>query len=90
MLPDWARSLRDQYVTAGVPFFFKQWGQHGMVSLSRSRQYKTAWHDTTSGKYLVSLGKKAAGWELDGQEWNEMPRASATEYYKPAKFPSAY
>lgn len=26
MHPDWARSLRDQCQTAGVPFFFKQWG----------------------------------------------------------------
>ena len=26
MHPDWARSLRDQCSTAGVPFFFKQWG----------------------------------------------------------------
>lgn len=26
MHPDWARSLRDQCVPAGVPFFFKQWG----------------------------------------------------------------
>lgn len=26
MDPDWARSLRDQCVAAGVPFFFKQWG----------------------------------------------------------------
>ena len=24
--PDWFRSLRDQCVAAGVPFFFKQWG----------------------------------------------------------------
>jgi protein gp37 len=27
MHPDWARSLRDQCATAGVPFFFKQWGE---------------------------------------------------------------
>jgi protein gp37 len=27
MHPDWARSLRDQCVDAGVPFFFKQWGE---------------------------------------------------------------
>ena len=27
--PDWFRSLRDQSVAAGVPFFFKQWGEHG-------------------------------------------------------------
>lgn len=27
MHPDWARSLRDQCQVAGVPFFFKQWGE---------------------------------------------------------------
>ncbi|HET7631383.1 MAG TPA: phage Gp37/Gp68 family protein [Gemmatimonadaceae bacterium] len=25
---DWARSIRDQCLSAGVPFFFKQWGGH--------------------------------------------------------------
>lgn len=29
MHPDWARSLRDQCKAAGVPFFFKQWGEWG-------------------------------------------------------------
>lgn len=29
MHPDWALSLRDQCVAAGVPFFFKQWGEWG-------------------------------------------------------------
>lgn len=28
MHPDWARSLRDQCQRAGVPFFFKQWGEY--------------------------------------------------------------
>lgn len=27
MHPEWARSLRDQCTAAGVPFFFKQWGE---------------------------------------------------------------
>lgn len=27
--PDWVRSLRDQCELAGVPFFFKQWGEWG-------------------------------------------------------------
>lgn len=27
MHPDWVRSIRDQCVDAGVPFFFKQWGE---------------------------------------------------------------
>ncbi len=30
MHPDWARSLRDQCVAAGVPFLFKQWGEHSL------------------------------------------------------------
>lgn len=31
MHPDWARSLRDQCAAAGVPFFFKQWGEFTAV-----------------------------------------------------------
>lgn len=31
MHPDWARLLRDQCAEAGVPFFFKQWGQWAPV-----------------------------------------------------------
>lgn len=31
MHPDWARSLRDQCVAAGVPFLFKQWGEHSLA-----------------------------------------------------------
>lgn len=27
MHPDWARKVRDQCIAAGVPFFFKQWGE---------------------------------------------------------------
>ena len=27
MHPDWARAIRDQCTAAGVPFFFKQWGE---------------------------------------------------------------
>lgn len=32
MHPDWARGLRDQCAAAGVPFFFKQWGEWGELS----------------------------------------------------------
>ena len=35
MHPDWARSIRNQCVDAGVPFFFKQWGEWGI----RNDQY---------------------------------------------------
>ncbi|MCC0035435.1 MAG: phage Gp37/Gp68 family protein [Hoeflea sp.] len=36
MHPDWARSIRDQCKAAGVPFFFKQWGEWE-IALDRSR-----------------------------------------------------
>lgn len=32
MHPDWVRSLRDQCVAAGVPFFFKQWGGNKKIN----------------------------------------------------------
>jgi len=57
--PRWARDLRDQCATAGVPFFFKQWGQHRPPT-----ENDPAWR---------SLGKKAAGRLLDGRTHDEMP-----------------
>ena len=36
MHPDWARGIRDQCQAAGVPFFFKQWGEWS-VSIDRDR-----------------------------------------------------
>lgn len=41
MHPDWARSLRDQCVAAGVPFFFKQWGE--WVSILDREQNDPDW-----------------------------------------------
>jgi protein gp37 len=59
--PAWFRSLRDQCVGAGVPFFFKQWGEW-------------APDDPTAGHTAMRrVGKKAAGALLDGREWREFP-----------------
>lgn len=38
MHPDWARSLRDQCNAAGVPFFFKQWGEWAPLDSSADRK----------------------------------------------------
>ncbi len=40
MHPDWARGVRDQCVAAGVPFFFKQWGE--WLPLGQHPSAKTA------------------------------------------------
>jgi protein gp37 len=34
----WARSVRDQCIEAGVPFFFKQWGAHDEQGIRRGKK----------------------------------------------------
>jgi len=67
--PDWFRSLRDQCQAAGVPFFFKQWGEYVPVGPvdrgSATDPHEYAWE---------RVGKKAAGAMLDGREWREIPQ----------------
>lgn len=67
MRPGFVRSLRDQCQAAGVPFFFKQWGEYG-----------PNWLNDDNGKiegseWMDRMGKKAAGRLLDGRTWDEMP-----------------
>jgi protein gp37 len=53
MHPDWARSLRDQCAAAGVPFFFKQWGESIAGELAPNPDYpgdKGAWRLDQSGR----------------------------------------
>lgn len=75
MHPDWARSLRDQCAAAGVPFFFKQWGEW-----SPNRKYfgKLRYGDVEffdDGTQIVyRVWKKLAGRLLDGVEHNAFPR----------------
>lgn len=81
--PEWFRSLRDQCQAAGVPFFFKQWGEwRNDMDFVRE---KNLWDETRirSSGYtkiegyedaFVKVRKKAAGRQLDGREWNEYPR----------------
>lgn len=79
MHPDWACSLRDQCQEAGVPFFFKQWGEWkpGLDEfIEGDNRPRTAINlKSSSDEYQVMqrVGKKAAGRLLDGREWNEFP-----------------
>ena len=61
MQPSWVRSLHDTCSTAGVAFFFKQWGTLG---------------PDESGN-LIRLGKKRSGRQLDGRTWDELPAPRA-------------
>lgn len=51
MHPDWARSLRDQCAAAGVPFLFKQWGEHVVLAdgAEACRVCGCTWNNACSG-----------------------------------------
>ena len=78
MHPDWARSLRDQCKSAGVPFLFKQWGEwipmmgHDEGVPVRGEKFKHG-----DGTYMGLAGKKAAGRLLDGVRHEGFPRGEA-------------
>jgi protein gp37 len=73
MHPDWVRSLRDQCAAADVPFFFKQWGEWADADDFPS---ETQEHYDVLGlteRMNIRVGKRAAGRDLDGRTWDEMP-----------------
>jgi len=59
-IPEWFRSLRDQCQAAGVPYFFKQWGEWAPAP-------------NRTGLCMERIGKKAAGRLLDGRTWDQFP-----------------
>lgn len=65
--PVWIRSIRDQCINYGVPFFFKQWGS--------SKQYRKL--SALEGQSLIESGYnptiKNGGNVLDGTIHNEKP-----------------
>ena len=80
MHPDWVTSLRDQCQAAGVPFFFKQWGEwdvdyeHPTHIIMRDGTCEVINQgNSCSGVAIKKVGKKKAGRLLDGRTWEERP-----------------
>ena len=83
MHPDWVRSVRDQCQSAGVPFFFKQWGEWLPVGEMPTLEFKPiGGNDALSRFHLwgdfdknvsMKIGRKAAGRLLDGKEHDDLP-----------------
>lgn len=83
--PDWVRNLRDQAIAAGVPFFFKGWGDWVPQSqadedlyLGGYRSSGIEWPESpvellTEDNSVYHVGKKAAGRTLDGRTWDQYP-----------------
>jgi protein gp37 len=73
MHPDWVRSLRDQCQAAGVPFFFKQWGEWFP---DKKRIFENKRQMIFGDTVVHRIGKKAARSMLDGKEYKQYPEVS--------------
>ena len=93
MHPDWARQVRDDCAAAGVPFFFKQWGEWAPAEVAHVAAEQGAvvgeFHDGADfivgcgcskgdrGASMRRIGKRAAGGMLDGVVHHAWPEAHA-------------
>ena len=81
MHPDWARSMREQCAAAGVPYFFKRWGEWKPWEYADGdcSQYRCEYQQKNTGEYarhkklMIRVGKKAAGRNLDGRTHDWLP-----------------
>src|SRR5690606_36622083 len=85
MHPKWIRLVRDQCLEAGLPFFFKQWGEWAETEnyFDSDHQRRVLPDGTTyhverlaefgSTAVLRRVGKKSAGNLLDGRQHLQWP-----------------
>lgn len=76
MHPEWPRDLRNQCVAAGIPYFFKSWGEWLPASqwpTTLNRMYRSVKRCQMKSEHFYRVGKKAAGRLLDGRIWDQMP-----------------
>jgi protein gp37 len=74
--PAWADHLCKQCESAGIPFFFKQWGEWaplGHFTAPANRLFSQ--RIELDGYTFLKAGKKIAGRKLAGVEYNEFPTA---------------
>jgi protein gp37 len=85
----WATDIIEQCGAAGVARHFKQWGEWLEIDLQhylkaplrgdsrdgRRVKFDGEWRELreTMGGAFVRMGKKAAGRQINGREWNEFP-----------------
>jgi len=82
MNPNWARAVRDQCIAAGVPYWFKQWGEWAPIHEMRANEpgiKGKLWHNFDPDTTVCRIGKKAAGNLLDGQRWEQRPEVTDAE-----------
>lgn len=73
MHPDWARQLRDDCAVAGVPFFFKQWGEwtplgplYGDLEDTDDGHLEAVHLEVAEGKRVIQL--ESSGYIVEGHQ----------------------
>jgi protein gp37 len=72
MRSTWVRIIKDQCLIAGVPFFFKQWGEWLPFCQREAGQFANS-AGKQDNSWAWKVGKKVAGRRLDGLEYSELP-----------------
>lgn len=87
MHPDWVRLLRNRCIEAGVPFFFKQWGEwHPNCLCDKSTACKEISRPQPGKRGVMFKCGKHSGRKLDSRIWNEVPKTSKTPELIPCPF----
>ena len=75
MPPDAARSLRDQAVRNGIPFFFKQWGEWMPAAEAEAVEGRELKIEMAGSPpcLMAKVGKRQAGSMLDQAAWAQYP-----------------
>ncbi|MCI0402674.1 MAG: phage Gp37/Gp68 family protein [Acidobacteria bacterium] len=84
MHPAWARTIRDQCAAAGVPFFFKQWGEFGPIHIFDAERVLVPGETAGYTACMRRMGKHTAGRVLDGREHSDFPPQAAPFLQVPA------
>src|SRR6185369_9611923 len=74
MHPDWARLIRDQCQAAGVPFFFKQWGEWLPFKSGEFSSVPSWLHDRTPVCLVKPEGRAIRPYSLNDRPGHEMAR----------------
>lgn len=77
MHPAWARSLRDQCASAGVPFFFKQWGEFVPIITDHDGERLVCYEDGCGDLPQFSSERRFPVQTIDRQEMWRLGKKAA-------------
>lgn len=78
MHPQWVRDIRDDCVKAGVPFFFKQWGEWEEATHENAERHGYIVLNGRQGLLLPYNAKRYIYLNFDGTDYQDNPQPGST------------